>query len=140
MCAQHVYGLMGFKSPVCELVKIMNNEVNKILDYGNCEIVRNRGKEAYVKIASLRTGTFYKVGWVDELAQHNKIHSSIQKIKKEVVQGKFIHLPEETSIISGDGFNLPVRSAVGSVMSQLHYRGVSRDHSNQMKRVRSSCV
>ena len=36
----------------------------KILDQGNCDFVRNRGKEAYVKSTSLRTETFYETGVV----------------------------------------------------------------------------
>ena len=40
----------------------------KILDQGNCDFVRDRGKEAYVKSTSLRTETFYKAGVVGELA------------------------------------------------------------------------
>ena len=40
----------------------------KILDQGNCDFVRNRGKEAYVKSTSLRTETFYKTCMVGELA------------------------------------------------------------------------
>ena len=41
----------------------------KILDQGNCDFVRDRGKEAYVKSTSLRTETFYKACVVGELAQ-----------------------------------------------------------------------
>ena len=40
----------------------------KILDQGNYDFVRNRGKEAYVKSTNLRTETFYKTGVVGELA------------------------------------------------------------------------
>jgi hypothetical protein len=39
----------------------------KILDQGNYDFVRNRGKEAYVKSTSLRTETFYNAGVVGEL-------------------------------------------------------------------------
>ena len=86
---------MGFKSPVCESVKIMKIKINQILDYGNCEIARFRGKEAYVKSVSPRTGRFYKAGMADELAQHSKVLDSAMKVKNRVVQKQFTCLPRE---------------------------------------------
>ena len=50
----------------------MNSNTNIELDYGNCAIVRFRGKEAYVKDVSLRTGTWYKADGMVELAPHSE--------------------------------------------------------------------
>ncbi|MEO0797076.1 MAG: hypothetical protein AAFX93_18120 [Verrucomicrobiota bacterium] len=55
------------------------------LDNGNCVIVRLRGKEAYVKDVSLRTGTRYQADGVDELAQHSEVLSSTPEVNHEVV-------------------------------------------------------
>ena len=63
----------------------MNSIKSIKLDYGNCKLVRVCGKEAYVKDTSLRTGTVYKAGNVDELAQHSKVFCSTLKVKTGVV-------------------------------------------------------
>ena len=65
----------------------------KILDQGNCDFVRDRGKEAYVKSTSLRTETFYKAGVVGELAQHSETHDSATQVKNEVAGRKSLLLP-----------------------------------------------
>lgn len=104
--------------------------LNQILDYGNCEIVRSRGKEAYVKAVSLRTGTFYKVDAMGEMAQHIKALGLVVEIKNEVVQRINMQLPREASSSCLLGFNLPdKRSGPGSNVG-IAWRGVSRGHSS----------
>ena len=59
----------------CDRVKvpcIMNSIKQRIPDYGNCGIARFRGKEAYVKDVSPRTGTGYKADGMGELAPHSE--------------------------------------------------------------------
>ena len=109
VCAWHACELMGFKSPVCESVKIMIIKINQILDYGNCEIARFRGKEAYVKSVSPRTGRFYKAGMADELAQHSKVLDSAMKVKNRVVQKQFTCFPGRSCLAASEGFNLPAQ-------------------------------
>ena len=82
-------------------------KVNKILDYGNCGIVRFRGEEAYVKVVSLRTGTFYKVDAMGKVAQHIEALDLVVEIKNEVVQRKFIQLPREVLASCVCGLKLP---------------------------------
>lgn len=130
MCALHVYEVMGLKSPVCERIENRQKmRVNKILDDGNCGLVRVRGKEAYVKVASLRTETLYKVGTMGELAQHNETLCSVVKIKSEVALRKFIHLPREVSITCVWGFNPPINRSGCVSNAVIVYREVSSDHS-----------
>ena len=43
----------------------------EILDEGNCGRATDRGKEAGVKLVSLRTETSYKAGHLGKLAQHS---------------------------------------------------------------------
>ena len=139
MCARHAYELMGLKSLVYELIKIMKNEPNKILDYDNCQTARNGGKEVYVKIVSLRTGTFYKADSAGKVAQHTEAHSSVVEVKNEAVQWKFIGLPEEISITCGAGFNLPSKRSGSFSNGWIEYREVSRDHSSPEPRAGSNC-
>jgi len=71
---------------------------NKIQDEGNCGVARLGGKEAYVKLASLRTERCYKADGVDELAQHGEVCGSTPEVKHQVVQGRFMCLPREASL------------------------------------------
>ena len=129
---------MGFKSPVCESVKIMKIEINQILDYGNCEIVRFRGKEAYVKSVSPRTERFYKAGMADELAQHSKVHDSAMKVKNRVVQRQFTRLPREALLPCYAGFNLPSKRSGSCSNVWIQRQGVSRGHSSPVERAGSN--
>lgn len=60
--------------------------------------MRLGGKEAYVKLVSLRTERCYKADGVDKLAQHSEVYGSIPEVKHQVVQGRFMHLPGEASL------------------------------------------
>jgi hypothetical protein len=55
--------------------KMMLNH-SKILDEGNCGRATDRGKEAGVKLVSLRTETTYKASHPGKLAQHSKAQDS----------------------------------------------------------------
>ena len=50
--------------------------------------MRFRGKEAYVKDVSLRTGTWYKADGMVELAQHSEGRSSVLEVNHGVVHRK----------------------------------------------------
>ena len=102
----------------------------KILDQGNCDFVRDRGKEAYVKSTSLRTETFYKAGVVGELAQHSETHDSTTQVKNEVAGRRSIHLPGEASVSSALGCNMPFKGSGSVSNASVVHRGVSRDHSS----------
>jgi hypothetical protein len=75
----------------------MNSNTNIELDYGNCGIARFRGKEAYVKDVSLRTGTWYKADDMVELAQHSEGLSSMSEVNHGVVHWNNVLLPGEAS-------------------------------------------
>lgn len=102
----------------------------KILDQGNCDFVRDRGKEAYVKSTSLRTETFYKAGVVGELAQHSETHDSATQVKNEVAGRRSIHLPGEASVSCALGCNMPIKGSGSASNASVERRGVSRDHSS----------
>jgi hypothetical protein len=121
---------MGLKSPVCEPVKIMINEINKILDYGNCGIARFCGEEAYIKVVSLRTETFYKVDSTGKMAQHIKALGLVGEIKNEVVQRINMQLPREVSSSCFLGLNLPDTRSGSASNGWIVWREVSRSHSS----------
>ena len=102
----------------------------KILDQGNCDFVRDRGKEAYVKSTSLRTETFYKAGVVGELAPHSETHDSTTQVKNEVAGRRSIHLPGEASVSCALGCNMPIKGSGSVSNARVVRRGVSRDHSS----------
>ena len=104
-------------------------KVNKILDYGNCGIVRFCGKEAYVKVVSLRTGTFYKVDAMGEFAQDNETHCSVVAVKDEIVSRKFIQLPREVLASCVYGLKLPRNRSSRCSNVRIKGQGVSRDRS-----------
>lgn len=111
----------------------------KELDYGNCGIVRFRGKEAYVKDMSLRIETGYKAGMAGELAQHSKALSSAMKVNPEVVYRNNAFLPGEASSTCDVGLNLPSRHRGSLSNGLIEGRGVSRGHSSHLIRAGSSC-
>lgn len=74
------------------------------LDYGNCEVVTLRGKEAYVNDMGLRTGTGYKAAEAGKLAPHSEAHSSAAEVKPEVVYPNNMSLPGEASLSCVDRF------------------------------------
>jgi len=117
----------------------MNCKTNKELDYGNCAIARFRGKEAYVKDTSLRTGTGYKAGMAGELAQHSEAHSSAVKVNPEVACRNNAFLPGEASFTSGVGLNLPSRHRGSLRNGRIEGRGVSRGRISRLERAGSSC-
>ena len=108
------------------------------LGYGNCQIVRFGEKEAYAKDMSLRTGTVYKVGSADELAQHSKVFCSALQIKTEVVYRNTIRLPGEVLLSCLAGLNLPSKQGGGASNGAIARQEVSSAHSNPVKRARSS--
>ena len=125
----------------CNRVKvpcIMNSIKQRILDYGNCGIARFRGKEAYVKDMSPRTGTGYKADGVDKLAPHSEVRSSVPEVNPGVVYRNSALLPGETSHASRPGFNLPERVGGADSNVDIEMRGVSRDHSSPVQRAGSS--
>jgi hypothetical protein len=75
----------------------MNQITKQILAYGNCGIVRFRGKAAYGKDMSPRTGTWYKANGMGELAQHSEAHGSVPEVNHGVVYQNSVFLPGEAS-------------------------------------------
>lgn len=73
---------------------------NEVLDEGNCGRVTDRGKEAVVKLMSLRTGTSYKAGHPGELAQHCEAQDSrcsgkrrgCVRIDHAITRGDLVHV------------------------------------------------
>ena len=82
----------------------MNSKSIVELDYGNCGIVRFRGKEAYIKDVSLRTGTWYKADGMVKLAPHSEDRSSVLEVNHEAVHWNNVSLPGEASICGQSGF------------------------------------
>ena len=82
----------------------MNLRKEQILDYGNCDFVRNRGKEAYVKDVSPRTGTWYKADGAGELAPHSEAQGSMPEVNHGVVHRNNTFLPGEASPRCFGGF------------------------------------
>ena len=107
----------------------MKNEINKILEYGNCRLVRVCGKDAYVKDVSLWIRTFYKADAMDKVAQHTEVLDSVVEVKSEVVHWIYIHLPREALIPCVSGFNLSVKRSGSISDNWIENQGVSRDHS-----------
>ncbi|HBR95531.1 MAG TPA: hypothetical protein DEA90_15320 [Opitutae bacterium] len=71
----------------------MNQITKQILAYGNCEIVRFRGKAAYGKDMSPRTGTWYKADGMGELAPHSEALDSVSEVNHGVVYRNKVFLP-----------------------------------------------
>jgi len=116
----------------------MNSTKVKEQDYGNCGIARFRGKEAYVKDMSPRTGTGYKANDTGKLAQHSEALSSVSGVNLGVVYRNNAFLPGEASHAGRPGFNLPERVSGGGSNVVIELRGVSRDHSSPVQRAGSS--
>jgi len=75
----------------------MNCITKEILAYGNCVIVRFRGKAAYGKDMSPRTGTRYKADGMGKLAPHSKAYGSVPEVNHGVVCRNSVFLPGEIS-------------------------------------------
>lgn len=75
----------------------MNQITKQILAYGNCGIVRFRGKAAYGKDMSPRTGTWYKADGTGELAPHSEALGSVPEVNHGVVYRNSVFLPGEAS-------------------------------------------
>lgn len=109
------------------------------LDYGNCATVRLGGKEAYVKVVSLRTETSYKADAVDKLAQHSEVLGShAVEVNDEIVRRQLICLPREALSSCDAGLNLPCKRSGLCSNAWIQRQGVSRGHSSLAKRVGSS--
>jgi hypothetical protein len=76
----------------------MNLSKEQILDQGNCDFVRNRGKAAYIKDVSPRTGTWYKADGMGELAPHSEARGSVSEVNHGVVHRNSAFLPGEASL------------------------------------------
>lgn len=83
---------------------IMNQIRKQILAEGNCETVRDRGKAAYGKDMSPRTGTSYKADGAGELAQHSEALGSAPEVNDGVVCRNNAFLPGEVSCCGTGGF------------------------------------
>ena len=121
----------------CDGVKVpcfMNSNKERKLDYGNCEVVRLRGKEAYVKDVSPRTETEYKADGMGELAQHSEARSSVPEVNSGVVHRNNVFLPGEALLPGGTGF----RHCGASRDGRATGRGVSRGRSSRIERAGSS--
>jgi len=91
----------------CNRVKvpcIMNLYKIQILAYGNCDSVRDGGKEAYGKDMSPRTETSYKADSADELAPHSEVPGSALEVNGGVVYRNNAFLPGEVSLGGTGGF------------------------------------
>ena len=117
----------------------MNRITDKELDHGNCGVARLRGKEAYVKETSLRTGTGYKADMAGELAQHSEALGSAMEVNPEVACRNNAFLPGEASAASGAGLDPPSRRRGPRSNARIVGRGVSRGRSSCVKRAGSSC-
>ena len=119
----------------------MNSNTNIELDYGNCGIVRFRGKEAYVKDVSLRTGTWYKADGMVKLAPHSEGLSSVLEVNHGVVHRNNVLLPGEISVRSLDGFKSTRKvQASAAVMLQTLQTEKSAEGIVAVSESVSSCV
>ena len=82
----------------------MNLNKEQILDQGNCDFARNRGKAAYIKDVSPRTGTWYKADGMGELAPHSEALGSVPEVNHGVVHRNNAFLPGEASPRRFGGF------------------------------------
>ena len=92
--------------------------------------MRFRGEEAYIKVVSLRTETFYKVDSTGKMAQHIEALGLVGKIKSEVVQRINMQLPREISSSCFWGLNLPVTRSGSASNGRIVGREVSRSHNS----------
>ncbi|MEM1221590.1 MAG: hypothetical protein AAGH40_02415 [Verrucomicrobiota bacterium] len=92
----------------------MNQIPKEILAYGNCVIVRFRGKAAYGKDMSPRTGTWYKADGTGELAQHSEARGSLPEVNHGVVYQNSVLLPWEASLPSPVWFKSTGKDKVAS--------------------------
>lgn len=75
----------------------MDQKKEQILAYGNCGIARFRGKAAYGKDVSPRTGTWFKADGKGELAQHSEALGSVPQVNHGAVHWNNVFLPGEAS-------------------------------------------
>ena len=80
--------------------------------------MRFRGKEAYVKDVSLRTGTWYKADGMVKLAQHSEGRSSVPEVNHGVVHRNNVFLPGEVSVRGLNGFKA-TRTVQASVAAMV---------------------
>jgi len=76
----------------------MNQIKEQILAYGNCGIVRFRGKAAYGKDVSPRIGMWYKADGTGKLAPHSEALGSVSEVNHGVVHRNSVFLPGEASM------------------------------------------
>jgi len=97
----------------------MNQITKQILAYGNCGIVRLRGKAAYGKDMSPRTETWYKADGMGELAQHSEVRGSMPEVNHGVVYRNSVFLPGEASLPSLVWFKPTVKDRAAAVAIPL---------------------
>ena len=114
----------------------MNLRKEQILDYGNCDFVRNRGKEAYVKDVSPRTETWYKADGMGELAQHSEAYGSVPEVNHGVVHRNNVFLPGEASPHRFGGFQ-STRQA-GAVVAAMRRKGCGEESAEGIVAVKQS--
>ena len=100
----------------------MNQIKYRILDYGNCGIVRFRGKEAYVKDVSPRTETWYKADGAGELAPHSEALGSVPEVNHGVVHQNNTFLPGEASSCLFGGFKSTRKTGAPAAAMRRHGR------------------
>lgn len=89
----------------------MNQTTIQILVYGNCDFVSNRGKEAYGKDMSPRTGTWYKADDTGELAPHSEALGSVSEVNHGVVYRNSVFLPGEASMDGKGRFRFTAKAS-----------------------------
>jgi hypothetical protein len=89
----------------------MNQISKQILAYGNCGIVRFRGKAAYGKDMSPRTGTWYKADGMGKLAPHSEAPGSVPEVNHGVVYRNSVFLPGEASLDGKDRFRSTAKAS-----------------------------
>lgn len=89
----------------------------QILTYGNCGIVRLRGKAAYGKDMSPQTGTWYKADGMGELAPHSEALGSVSEVNHGFVYRNSVFLPREVPLDGKGRFRSTAKRFLGIEVS-----------------------
>ena len=116
----------------------MTTPIGKALGEGNCVGAIQGGEEAGAKAVRLRTETSYKAGSTRQEGTTRQSRSqSVDQVKDELVQRKFMLLSGETCIVDMRVDVAPASKAClkawnGSVKADLGGAGVSRGRSSEL--------